>query len=94
MAAKPSKITVSPDSEPAKRIKAAEEYIDVEPGDAVYRLQVNQVQHTNPTPEQVARSIEGIRKAAGGREGLVDEDAFKVYIAKRRRSGSRPSVRL
>lgn len=46
-----------------------------------------------PSAEQVARSIEGIRKAAGGWQGLVDAEAFKAYIRERRRTKNRPSVR-
>lgn len=43
---------------------------------------------------EVARSKEGILKATGGWKAIVDADAFKTYIRERRRSSSRPPVRL
>lgn len=46
-----------------------------------------------PTPEEVERSITGIRAAAGGWIGLVDGEAFKEYIRERRLTKNRPSVR-
>lgn len=52
------------------------------------------VVNRRPSAEQVQRSIEGIRKAAGSWKGLVDADAFKEYIRKRRKTANRPSVQL
>ena len=49
---------------------------------------------TPPSPEQVARSIAGIKAAAGGWKDLVDAEAFTAYIRQRRRTANRPSVRL
>lgn len=46
-----------------------------------------------PSPEQVARSIEGIRKSAGAWAGNVDAEAFKAYVRERRRTANRPPVR-
>lgn len=46
-----------------------------------------------PSPEQVARSIAGIRQAAGSWVGLVDAEEFKANILERRKSSRRPSVR-
>jgi uncharacterized protein (DUF433 family) len=46
-----------------------------------------------PTPEDVIRSREGIRQAAGSWKG-IDTEAFKAYIADRRRTANRPSVKL
>lgn len=46
-----------------------------------------------PSPEQVARSIAGIRAAAGAWVGNVDAEEFKAYIRERRRPSSRPPVR-
>jgi hypothetical protein len=46
-----------------------------------------------PSPERVARSIEGIRKAAGAWVGNVDAEAFKAYVRERRRTANRPPVR-
>ena len=53
-------------------------------GDKSFRVSVDAVEDRRPDPATVARSIEGIRSATGGWEGLVPED-FKDYIAKRRR---------
>lgn len=38
-------------------------------------------------------AIEGIRKAAGTWQGLVDAEAFKAYVRERRRTKNRPPVR-
>lgn len=46
-----------------------------------------------PTPEEVARSRDGIRRAAGGWVGVVDAEALKAYIRERRRTVTRPPVR-
>lgn len=43
--------------------------------------------------ERVARSIAGIRKAAGAWDD-VDAEEFKAYIRDRRRTANRPSVEL
>jgi uncharacterized protein (DUF433 family) len=48
---------------------------------------------TVPSPEDVARSREGIRKAAGSWKD-IDTEAFKAYIAQRRQTANRPSVKL
>jgi uncharacterized protein (DUF433 family) len=45
------------------------------------------------SPEDVARSREGIRKAAGSWKD-IDTEAFKAYIAERRHIANRPSVKL
>jgi hypothetical protein len=44
--------------------------------------------------QRVARSIEGIQKAARAWQGLIDAEAFKAYIREWRRTKNRPSVRL
>jgi uncharacterized protein (DUF433 family) len=46
-----------------------------------------------PSPEDVARSREGIRNGAGSWKG-IDTEAFKAYIADRRRTANRPAVKL
>jgi uncharacterized protein (DUF433 family) len=46
-----------------------------------------------PSPEDVARSREGIREAAGSWKG-IDTEAFKAYIKDRRQTANRPSVKL
>ena len=44
--------------------------------------------------DEVARSKDGILKAAGGWKDIVDAEAFKAYIYERRRTSSRPPVHL
>ena len=46
-----------------------------------------------PSPEDVARSKDGILKAAGSWKG-IDTEAFKVYIKDRRHTANRPAVKL
>jgi uncharacterized protein (DUF433 family) len=48
---------------------------------------------TAPSPEDVARSREGIREAAGSWKD-IDTEAFKAYIAERRHTANRPSIKL
>jgi len=48
---------------------------------------------TAPSPEDVARSREGIREAAGSWKD-IDTEAFKAYIKARRQTVNRPSVKL
>ena len=48
---------------------------------------------TAPSPEDVARSREGIREAAGSWKD-IDTEAFKAYIKDRRQTANRPSVKL
>jgi uncharacterized protein (DUF433 family) len=48
---------------------------------------------TAPHPEDVARSREGIREAAGSWQG-IDTAAFKAYIKERRHTANRPAVKL
>ena len=45
-----------------------------------------------PSAEQVARSIEGLRRAAGSWKD-IDAEAFKAYIRERRRTSSRRPAR-
>ena len=47
-----------------------------------------------PEADEVARSREGILKAAGRWKNIVDAEALKAYIHERRRTSSRPHVRL
>ncbi len=48
---------------------------------------------TVPSPEDIARSREGIREAAGSWKD-IDTEAFKAYIKERRQTANRPSVKL
>lgn len=74
----------------------------VETGGATYTVDVELDLHAQPadatrrkpTPEEVARSIEGVERAAGSWVGLVDGEALKAYIRERRRTSSRPPVNL
>ena len=74
----------------------------VETGGATYtvdveldsRAQPEGATRRKPSPEEVARSIEGIERAAGSWVGLVDGEAFKAYVRERRRTSSRPPVKL
>jgi hypothetical protein len=47
-----------------------------------------------PTSEEVERSRAGTQAGAGSWRGLVDTDAFKAYLAERRRIKTRARVRL
>ena len=101
------RITVDPDSELGLLIKdaaALDERVLVDTGEAVYtiRIEPEMVDEVGiagdgtgrlPSPEQVARSREGIRAAAGSWKG-VEVEEFKAYIAERRRTSNRPSVEL
>jgi hypothetical protein len=68
----------------------------VDTGDVVYSLSVGVLTEKTgtPTAEEIARSEEGIRRAAGGWKDIVDAESFKAYVAERRRTSSRPPVRL
>ena len=59
----------------------------------LYRLERMQDADTASTPEDVARSRDGIRQAAGSWKD-IDTEGFKAYIAERRRTANRPSVKL
>jgi hypothetical protein len=102
----PKLLRVEPDSELSLVLKDAAttgEEIVVDTGEARYVVGVSvgsrsdvagtDAARPKPRPEQVARSIEGIEKAAGSWQGLIDAEAFKAYIRERRRTKNRPSVR-
>jgi|GEM_PF-2307220 len=94
----PLKVQLERDSELAVAISRAlrsGQSILVDTGDTMYFMSVEEVieKGKRPTEEQVKRSREGILKASGGWQNL-DTEAFKMYIAKRRRTASRPSVSL
>lgn len=91
-------IRVAPGSELDRLLEdVAEMPVELEKGGVRYRL--NRVDApvpatTRPSQEQVARSIAGIQKAAGGWKDLVDAEAFTAYIRQRRRIANRPSIEL
>jgi hypothetical protein len=93
-------------TEPAKKIKvtpasdltqllhdAAVHPILLENNGELYRLERMGNTSTTPTPEEAARSREGIRNAAGSWKGVATE-AFKAYVADRRRTANRRAVKL
>lgn len=86
MVSVPRVIHVEPGSELDRLLDDAVELpVEVEKDGVRYRLdRVRSRLHTPPTPEQVARSIAGIRNASGAWNGLVDPDKFTKYIYARR----------
>ena len=94
-----TRLKVSPDSELGGALRNAArsgDVVTVEAGDEVYQLAVREERGGSPSSAEsdaVARSIEGIKRAAGGWKGLVDAETFKSYVAKRRRAKNRQSVR-
>jgi hypothetical protein len=99
MVAEPKRIKVPPGSELALLIKDAlnaGEPILIDTGEAVYPLYVGEAfteAERRPSLEDIARSEEGIRKAAGSWKDF-DVEAFKADLYERRRASRRPPVRL
>ena len=95
MAHEPTKkITVSEGSDLAKLLTdAGSSPILLEKNGELYRLERMEEKDTVPSPEDVARSRDGIRQAAGSWKD-IDTEAFKAYIAQRRHIANRPSVKL
>src|SRR4051794_22006799 len=103
MAVERKSVQINPDSELGlvlRRAAAAGEPVLVDTGDELFELDVHPAAgaqaatKTPPSAAQVARSIAGIRKAAGGWNGLVDVDEFTAELYERRRAVSRPPVEL
>ena len=96
MVSVPRVIHVEPGSELDRLLDEAVHLpVEVEKDGVRYRLdRVSPPRHLPPTPEQIERSIAGIRKASGGWNGLVDPDEFTAYIYARRRTSNRPSVTI
>jgi hypothetical protein len=95
MANEPTKkITVPEGSSLAKLLTdAAARPILLEKNGELYRLERMENTEKAPTPEEVTRSRDGILKAAGSWKD-IDTEAFKAYIADRRHTANRPSVKL
>lgn len=94
MEAEPTRLTIPSDSDLARRLRVAEKgYLEVDTGDRVYGLYVTGLTPGKPRPDAVARSGAGMRRSAGSWKD-VDVDAFKAYLAERRRVHPRPSIRL
>lgn len=90
----PKKVKVTAASDLAKLLRdAAARPIVLEKNGELYRLERMEHEDTTLSPEDVARSREGILKAAGSWKD-IDTDAFKAYIAERRHTANRPSVKL
>jgi hypothetical protein len=88
------KIIVPDGSSLAKLLTdAAARPILLEKNGELFRLEWMEQSEKAPTPADIARSREGILKAAGSWQG-VDTKAFTAYIKDRRHSANRPSVKL
>jgi hypothetical protein len=88
------KITVPEGSSLAKLLTdAADSPILLEKNGELYRLERMGNKDNTPSPEEVTRSRDGIRKAAGSWKN-IDTEAFKAYIKDRRQTANRPSVKL
>lgn len=99
MARAPRKVKLPPESDLAVLLRDATrsgETLLVDTGEALYSLSVDAIDTARGVPEaeEVARSKEGILKAAGRWKEIVDVEAFKAYIYERRRTSSRPPVRF
>ena len=90
----PKKIKVTAASDLTKLLSnAATRPVVLEKNGELYRLERMGNEEKTLSPEEVTRSREGIRKAAGSWKD-IDTAAFKAYIAKRRQTANRPSVKL
>jgi hypothetical protein len=88
------KITAPEGSSLAKLLTdAAVKPILLEKNGELYRLERMETEDKTLSPEEVSRSRQGIRKAAGSWKG-IDTEAFKAYIADRRHTANRPSIKL
>ncbi len=95
MAHEPTKtIKVTADSELGKLVdEAARHPVLLEKNGEVFLLERMEQEENTPSPDDVAKSREGIRKAAGSWKD-IDTEAFKAYIKDRRQMANRPSVKL
>lgn len=93
------KIRLPPESDLAlllKDVTRSGKLLVVDTGEELYSVSVDILDNTPriAETEEVARSREGILKAAGRWKDIVDAEAFKSYIYERRRTSGRPPVRL
>lgn len=98
MAAEPKPIMINPDSDLGRQLRDASDgdEVRVDAGDGIYLLSVHREtrnadateERERPSPEQVALSIEGIRKATGAWAD-IDGEALKAYIYERRKTANR-----
>jgi hypothetical protein len=88
------KITVTEGSSLAKLLtEAAIRPVLLEKNGEAFLLERMENEEKTLSPEDITRSRDGILKAAGTWKG-IDTEAFKAYIADRRRTANRPSVKL
>ena len=81
MAETSRRIPVSPDSELAHAldgVKSAASPVAVDTGDTIYELFVSRIQPTTPSDDAIARSIAGIKEAAGSWKGVDIEEVSGV----------------
>ena len=92
----PKTIHVQPDSELDRLLQTVGDApIQLERRGVRYRLsRLDTPMVSPPSPEQIARSIEGTRQASGGWNDLIDAEGFTEYVRRRRRESSRPPVKL
>jgi hypothetical protein len=95
MANEPTKkVTVTEDSSLTKLLSGvARRPILFEKNGEVFLLERMGSEEKPLSPEEVTRSKDGILKAAGSWKH-IDTEAFKAYIAERRHTADRPSVKL
>jgi hypothetical protein len=90
----PKKITVTKGSSLDKLLtEAAVRPILLEKNGEVFLLERMEQEENTPSPDDVAKSREGIHKAAGSWKD-IDTEVFKAYIKDRRQTANRPSVKL
>ena len=97
MASEHPTIQISPESELShvlRRAVAARSTVRVDAGDTQYELDVHPTRETAlpPDRDEVARTIDGIRKAAGGWKHLVDAEQLTAELYQRRRMTRRLPV--
>ena len=96
MPEEPTRLTIPPDSEVARTLKAASEQtgvVVVDTGDALYQLAVGRIDRPAASDDAVAFTIAGMQADASSWRD-IDAEAFKAYLRERRRSSSRPPIRL
>jgi hypothetical protein len=101
MAADRDVVHVSPESALGRALRgaaAASEPILVDTGAEQYELEVHRSPEAGTSAplsaEQIARSIDGIRRASGAWRDQIDVDAFLEELYERRSAARRPSVEL
>ena len=96
MAASARRVVISADSELARALDASSGdhgVLELDTGVALYEVTVSRGRRPQQDTEAIRRSIDGILASAGSWED-IDVDAFKAYIASRRKARSRPPIRL